>query len=849
MSKHLKDSISISRDLKIEEDAKDNLRYNEMSLKSITQKFLKEPLTVESVDKKFRQMYESDKRDEEDESTLKTKKKKHHEEKAIFYDIFVKPKENKIKEIIDRRNQKNLSSSVTIPKTRNKTYISNKITVEGKVVGMNININGPKVDYSSLSLINENDRNKNILANKEKLLLTKSFKNSDILQINLSSNLKSNNEIDTSLLNQLLHKKFILTKISSNESKKNYFNQLIQIRPPEGINAVSSSPLMDSKGWAPSIPSLDIEKINTNLKELLTRAKGGIKAGDITKEAHMAFYLGIMNEEQKKYDQALKFYKKFFLSAKLLQDIYGTELALNRIGVLFSNLYDYKQSLYYNEKHKEISTHNLNGFVAYYNCGLCYRILENYDESIQNFETAIKLSEEENDLESYTLCLAQLAISHLFIGNINEFITYSDAFFSKNKSLNHKDMELEMQLLNGYVYNYCGNIDVSKEYYKKSLIRAANISNEDKVRLSLCNIGLIEAERDIKDYIQCVSDNKEWDKISEPETIPVPTFSNKSNKLDTQSKSNEQYKSKESENNQEDNIYQKSDNEELIEEGKKEKNKVYNKFMKNVAGNMKKESERRKEEEKKEKNKGTYNKFMKNVSGNMKKESDRRKEETERKKQEEKKEKNKQTYNKFMKNVAGEMKKESERRNKKEEENEDNIQMVGGGVMDDKRDNEEDNIQMVGGGIMEDKSDNEDNIQMVGGGVMDDKSDNEEDNIQMVGGGVMDDNCDNEEDNIQMVGGGVMDDNCDNEDDVQMVGGGVMDDKSDNEEDNIQMVGGGVMDDNCDNEEDNIQMVGGGVMDDNCDNEEDNNQMVGGGVMDDNDDGKNIQFDEPEEVA
>ena len=110
MSKHLKDSISISRDLKIEEDAKDNLRYNEMSLKSITQKFLKEPLTVESVDKKFRQMYESDKRDEEDESTLKTKKKKHHEEKAIFYDIFVKPKENKIKEIIDRRNQKNLSS-------------------------------------------------------------------------------------------------------------------------------------------------------------------------------------------------------------------------------------------------------------------------------------------------------------------------------------------------------------------------------------------------------------------------------------------------------------------------------------------------------------------------------------------------------------------------------------------------------------------------------------------------------------------------------------------------------------------------------------------------------------------
>ena len=45
---------------------------------------------------------------------------------------------------------------------------------------------------------------------------------------------------------------------------------------------------------------------------------------------------------------------------------------------------------------------------------------------------------------------------------------------------------------------------------------------------------------------------------------------------------------------------------------------------------------------------------------------------------------------------------------------------------------------------------------------MDDNCDNEEDNIQMVGGGVMDDNCDND-DNIQMVGGGVMDDNDDGE--------------------------------------------------------------------------------------
>lgn len=99
--------------------------------------------------------------------------------------------------------------------------------------------------------------------------------------------------------------------------------------------------LLLAKGWAPSIPSMQIKKTKTSLSDLMLRAKGGIQAGDIPKEAHMAFYLGVLNEEDKNYGEALKFYKKYFLSAKLLQDIYGTELALNRIGVLYSNIDDY----------------------------------------------------------------------------------------------------------------------------------------------------------------------------------------------------------------------------------------------------------------------------------------------------------------------------------------------------------------------------------------------------------------------------------------------------------------------------------------------------------------------------
>ena len=513
MSKIFKEgNYSITRDLKIDESAKNNYNLSEIPLNSVTQKFLKEPLTLETFDKKFRQMYDDNNKKQPEEEEPPKKKTKRQEGKAIFYDIFIKPKEQKIKEIIDKRVQKNKSEVTT--KQIEKTYISNKINSEGKVLGMNNQGNQVQYDFRSYTTnkpIEEIDIQKaeTDIKKSQKMqikITEKKCKNIEILQKNFELFFKNEKKIDITLLNNFLYDKYILSRNSSDTIKKNFFNQLIQIRPPEGINAVVASPLMESKGWAPSIPSVNIDKLNTNLKDLMIRAKGGIKNNDIIKEAHMAFYLGIMNEEEKKYENALKFYKKYFLSAKLLQDIYGTELALNRIAVLFSNIFDFEQSIYYNEKHKEITTHNLNGFVAYYNCGVCYRVLENFEKSIENFETALKMSADENDLESYTLCLAQLAISYIFIGNIEAFIEHSNEFSEKNKSLGHIEMDLEMQILSGYIYNYTGDLEISKDFYKKSLKNSLISQNERYKAVSLCNIGIIEADKDIDNFMDNLGD-------------------------------------------------------------------------------------------------------------------------------------------------------------------------------------------------------------------------------------------------------------------------------------------------------------------------------------------------------
>ena len=554
MSKIFKESNhSITRDLKIDESAKNNYTISELPLKSVTQKFLKEPLTLETFDKKFRQMNnENTKKDQDLDSDQPKKRTKRQEGKAIFYDIFIKPKEQKIKEIIDKRNKKTKAAVTT--KQIEKTYISNKINSEGKILGMNgqgpqvqfdfraFTTNKPIEELETLKTETEMKitTQKNLKI-KETQVIEPKFKNADILRKNFDLYFKNEKKVDIDLLNIFLHDKYILNKNSPETTKKNYFNQLIQIRPPEGINAVVASPLMESKGWAPSIPSVNIDKLNTNLKDLMIRAKGGIKNNDIIKEAHMAFYLGIMNEEEKKYESALKFYKKYFLSTKLLQDIYGTELALNRIAVLFSNIFDFEQSIYYNEKHKEITTHNLNGFVAYYNCGICYRVLENFEKSIENFQTALKMSEEENDLESYTLCLAQLAICFIFIGDINSFIEHSNEFTEKNKSLGHIEMDLEIQILSGYVYNYKGDLDKAKQFYKDSLQNSLLCENERYKHVSLCNIGIIEADKNIDEF---------WTQLGDPELSKNIDFDNYENNelLDEMRESEDQKDIKQLEN-------------------------------------------------------------------------------------------------------------------------------------------------------------------------------------------------------------------------------------------------------------------------------------------------------------
>ena len=55
---------------------------------------------------------------------------------------------------------------------------------------------------------------------------------------------------------------------------------------------------------------------------------------------------------------------------------------------------------------------------------------------------------------------------------------HSEESFNKNKSLNHIEMELEIQNLRVYRYNFCNNYDDAKDYYDNTLNKAADCEDQ-----------------------------------------------------------------------------------------------------------------------------------------------------------------------------------------------------------------------------------------------------------------------------------------------------------------------------------------------------------------------------------
>lgn len=173
---------------------------------------------------------------------------------------------------------------------------------------------------------------------------------------------------------------------------KTIFQQQIQVEPPDLPNANSASPVAPGLGWAPSIPYIgEAGEDKANLKDLLMRAKAGKKAGEIQEEAHLNFCLALAYEDKKQPRKANYYYTDYFKSAKILDDKIGMAFARNRIGVNYHKMKKHDKSLENHKANIELSDIE-NIFAGYYNSGISLRNLRRPGEALEYFQRALEWS-------------------------------------------------------------------------------------------------------------------------------------------------------------------------------------------------------------------------------------------------------------------------------------------------------------------------------------------------------------------------------------------------------------------------------------------------------------------------
>lgn len=68
-------------------------------------------------------------------------------------------------------------------------------------------------------------------------------------------------------------------------------------------------------------------------------------------------------------------------------------------------------------------------------------------------------------------------------------------------------MQIEMNQLCGYIFNFCNDLKESKSYYEKALNQAEELEDERAINLAICNIGVIEAEKDYDTFLTSLNED------------------------------------------------------------------------------------------------------------------------------------------------------------------------------------------------------------------------------------------------------------------------------------------------------------------------------------------------------
>ena len=235
-------------------------------------------------------------------------------------------------------------------------------------------------------------------------------------------------------------------------------------------------------------------------QDLIMKAKAGIQQGDFLRESSINFQMGDMTESQGQLQLACTYYKRFYLCARVLNNSQDSNLALNRLGIVYGLRSQHYISLQYHLRHLDM----LSGperFVAKYNVGLAMRLHGQIDAAHAEFTDANAIVSNKKvsaivrllvvqDLESMSLCLGQLAIIHFVRRSFEQSQNYLERCLEIAKELDASRMKLDCNLYLAYIAFNSSNWTNAKDYFNEAYFAARQCNEAQMAEQCLCNAGI-----------------------------------------------------------------------------------------------------------------------------------------------------------------------------------------------------------------------------------------------------------------------------------------------------------------------------------------------------------------------
>ncbi len=170
---------------------------------------------------------------------------------------------------------------------------------------------------------------------------------------------------------------------------------------------------------------------------------------------------------------------------------------LNTLGFQYRNKFPKKSLSYANDALSlSISIKFLKGEVNAHNLmGIINKNLGKFDEAIEHYFKALKISEKNNDLETKSSCLNNIGSVYQVQGDYKKALSY----FKESQILEEKignKKQLSIRLYNiGLIYDNLDSLDLAYSYYYNSLLIEQQINNKEGIYFALYGIAGVDTKR------------------------------------------------------------------------------------------------------------------------------------------------------------------------------------------------------------------------------------------------------------------------------------------------------------------------------------------------------------------